>query len=146
MRSCPTSIQSLENIQFPNISNVSRYQSPLIPTVTTCSQPVGDEVEAVVFGVALEADPIFQGAEVAADAVIPTEAGRRLSSRSSANESACVVEESLFDDRVWNFSPSAVSNELRNARTSHPCERGAGFLKFKNVRKPASPISAFQSS
>lgn len=39
-------------------------------------------------------------------------------------------KESLFDCRLWNFSHSPVSNELRNARTSHPCERGAGFLKI----------------
>jgi hypothetical protein len=41
---------------------------------------------------------------------------------------------------VRNFSDSPVSNEVRNARTSHPCERGAGLLKFKEIRKPASPF------
>ena len=29
--------------------------------------PVGDEVEAVEFGIGLEADPVFEGAEVVAD-------------------------------------------------------------------------------
>jgi hypothetical protein len=43
-----------------------------------------------------------------------TEAGRKLSSIT----------------HLWNFSTPSVSNELRNARTSHPCERGAGFLKI----------------
>jgi hypothetical protein len=88
MHSPPTSVQSTENIQFPNISNVSLPKSPLSNGFNSTSPSIGHSA-------------------------CPPPVG------------------SLLNPTLWNFSTPLVSNELRNARTSHPCERGAGFLKSK---------------
>src|SRR5579883_1752789 len=43
--------------------------------------------------------------------------------------------------RRGNLAAAAVSNAMRTRATSHPCERGAGFLQsVEQPRKPAPPI------
>jgi hypothetical protein len=61
-----------------------------------------------------------------------------LSPGSSANESACAVENLCSIRRAWNFPHSAVSNELRNAYLTSLRARRR-FSEIKKIRKLASP-------
>jgi hypothetical protein len=40
-----------------------------------------------------------------------------------------ITDKLLVPSRIGNFLATSVSNSLKNARASHPCERGAGFLQ-----------------
>jgi hypothetical protein len=123
----PTSVQFPENIQFTNISNVSPSKSPA-STATTTPKAHPDRDGPAPFP--SHRQPHTTNGHSACPPPAGPKQADAFSARSSANDSGCAAEESLFDTYLWNFSTPSVSNELRNARTSHPCERGAGFLKI----------------
>jgi hypothetical protein len=81
-----TSVQFLENIQFPQISNVSRSQSP-IPSVTSTPNGHSDLniYSQLLFRPYIPSQRSFRPKQ--SDASSP---------HSSANESAYAAEESLF--------------------------------------------------
>ena len=162
----PTSVQSPENIQFPNISNLSPSQSHLPnrtnppirhsekllcrrnPTTATTNGH-SDRSRPTVFPLVrprtsrpaqrrnLSSIPRASQAPLFSCHVLPkNSSGGKNPPTPTTNVSSIPT--------LWNFSTPPVSNELRNARTSHPCERGAGFLKSKTIRKLAPPITAIK--